>query len=320
MRTTSRFMRFIRAGGDALLVVVLGFTTLASLAVAFGQSFWLLDLASHFRLQWLVLSLVSLVCALCVWRVRFIVVSVALLVFHLVPVLPYVLPRTVLAQTSATTNFCMVSFNVLTENSRKADVAAYLANTNADIVVLPEVNQAWLDGLSALRDRSPYVVESPRRDNYGIALFSKFPIVDSEVLFEPAAIPTISATVEIDGRRVGIVGMHPVPPIGGRRTQLRNAQLKMFGQLLAKQPIPQIVAGDLNTSPWSAAFSDLTQPAQLADSALGRGIQPSWPAQVPLLRTPIDHILISPEFVVTQRTIGPQLGSDHLPVHVCLAF
>jgi len=35
---------------------------------------------------------------------------------------------------------------------------------------------------------------------------------------------------------------------------------------------------------------------------------------VPLLGIPIDHCLVSPEIIVTKRSVGPSVGSDHYPV------
>jgi endonuclease/exonuclease/phosphatase (EEP) superfamily protein YafD len=77
-----------------------------------------------------------------------------------------------------------------------------------------------------------------------------------------------------------------------------------------------MVLGDLNLSPWSPYFGDLLSSAGLRDSREGFGIQASWPTAVPLLRVPIDHVLYSPEVVINHRQIGPDVGSDHLPVVV----
>jgi endonuclease/exonuclease/phosphatase (EEP) superfamily protein YafD len=77
--------------------------------------------------------------------------------------------------------------------------------------------------------------------------------------------------------------------------------------------------GDLNVTPWSPYFQELLAATGLRDSARGWGLQPSWPTMSLLLRVPIDHCLISPELHVTERTLGPDIGSDHFPLLVTLA-
>jgi endonuclease/exonuclease/phosphatase family metal-dependent hydrolase len=37
-------------------------------------------------------------------------------------------------------------------------------------------------------------------------------------------------------------------------------------------------------------------------------------------RIPIDHVVVSPEVRVTDRRVGPDVGSDHLPVEATLAI
>ena len=52
----------------------------------------------------------------------------------------------------------------------------------------------------------------------------------------------------------------------------------------------------------------------------GFGVQPSWPTKPLILRIPIDHILVSKNIVTARRWIGPETGSDHLPVFADLVL
>jgi len=72
--------------------------------------------------------------------------------------------------------------------------------------------------------------------------------------------------------------------------------------------------GDLNSSSWSPAFRDLLRDAGLRDTRLGRGVQSTWPAWLPMVQIPIDHALVSPGVRVHGRFVGDRVGSDHLPV------
>lgn len=48
--------------------------------------------------------------------------------------------------------------------------------------------------------------------------------------------------------------------------------------------------------------------------ARGFGVQTSFPSNLWLLRIPIDHVLVACAIGVDDRRIGPEVGSDHLPV------
>ena len=75
----------------------------------------------------------------------------------------------------------------------------------------------------------------------------------------------------------------------------------------------RMAVGDLNCTPWSPHFDKFLQTARLRDSALGRGVSPTW-FPIPLLGLPIDHFLVSKEIEVVNRVVGPNVGSDHRPV------
>ena len=80
-----------------------------------------------------------------------------------------------------------------------------------------------------------------------------------------------------------------------------------------------LVVGDFNATPWSAPFRNLVATADLENSQRGFGLQPSFPTTSSLLlRVPIDHLVHSPALEVTDRQLGPALGSDHFPLVVDL--
>jgi endonuclease/exonuclease/phosphatase (EEP) superfamily protein YafD len=86
--------------------------------------------------------------------------------------------------------------------------------------------------------------------------------------------------------------------------------------LIRAQKNPVLLIGDLNVSPWSSYFARLLKDSGLKNSMKGFGFQPSWPAGNRFLRIPIDQILYSPQITIHHRTVGADIGSDHLPVIV----
>jgi endonuclease/exonuclease/phosphatase (EEP) superfamily protein YafD len=132
--------------------------------------------------------------------------------------------------------------------------------------------------------------------------------------FGDTGVPSIVATFADPGGDYTVIATHPVPPKSPDYARDRDTQLRAIAQLVAASPLPCIVAGDLNATPWSAAFRDLLATSGLRDTALGRGVQASWNARVWAPRIPIDHILAPPGTEIIRRAVGPFVGSDHFPV------
>jgi endonuclease/exonuclease/phosphatase (EEP) superfamily protein YafD len=214
---------------------------------------------------------------------------------------------------------CLI--NVRTENQRYELVEAFIAETHPDVVVLEEVNTLWLQKLSSLKLSFPYSALESREDNFGIALFSKHPLRNAEIVYiGDSELPSVVAQLEVKGRLINILGTHPLPPGSREESARRNDQLAAIPKFLAQRTGSVVLLGDLNVTPWCHYFKKLVRESGLMDSSLGLGIQTSWPTMFLPLRIPIDHCLVSPDLKVVQRTIGHDVGSDHLPLVVDLGF
>ncbi len=55
-------------------------------------------------------------------------------------------------------------------------------------------------------------------------------------------------------------------------------------------------------------------------TAHGPRSQATWNARRWVPRIPIDHVVVSPEVKVIARRVGPDVGSDHLPIEATLAI
>ena len=156
-----------------------------------------------------------------------------------------------------------------------------------------------------------------RDDNFGIALLSRWPLTDTQiVVLGEADVPSIRADVRPPRRHFTILATHPVPPVGAEYSRLRNGQIEDAAAFLKSIPAPVLLVGDLNVSPWSHHFRRLLGAAHLRDSSRGWGVQPTWPSFNMLLGVPIDHCLTSPEISILGRQVGPAVGSDHYPLIV----
>lgn len=209
----------------------------------------------------------------------------------------------------------IASINVLYGNSQYERVLDFIRQESPDLVLLIEVNKRWLPAVATLKSRFPYSLVKIRAGSSGIALFSKSPLEDLEILYlGSAGVPSIRATVRLDGTPVKIIGTHFKSPVSSERTRLRNEQLIATAHELARMSRPCLLVGDLNITPWSPYFRDLLQIGKLRNSQIGFGIQPSWLAAIP-----IDHLLHSADISILDRRIGPDVGSDHRPLIVDIA-
>jgi endonuclease/exonuclease/phosphatase (EEP) superfamily protein YafD len=296
-------------------------TLAATLAGSCGHWHWLLDLAANFRWYWLVAAIFGLVASVR-WPRRFafgcLVAAAAGNGWELAP---YWLPAPAAPAVRGRAPLSIVAANVLWSNPEKIRVRDWLGDRDADVVVLVELDAAWLEALESLLNRYPHRVIRTREDNFGIALLSKQPFLNADVVeFGGVPVPSIVARIEWDGSPLTIVATHPPPPAGARRAAARDAALRSIATFVAAAEDPCIVAGDLNATPWSAAFRGLVRTSGLCDTALGRGLQPTWNARLFAPRIPIDHILAPAGTIVLERTVGPDLGSDHLPVTARLSL
>ena len=293
----------------------------ATLAGSCGRWHWLLDLASHFRWYYFVLAALWLA-GIC-WQKRRVAQCCLglILVWNGGLMLPYYLPVSQPPISATATTVSLISLNVHTANPDKAAVVKYLRDRQPDLIVVMEVDDNWVFALQELNELYPHRFFQPRPDNFGIGLLSKWPLAEPRfVEFANTELPNVVTKVRRDGKEFLVVATHPLPPIGASRTRERNDQLREVADFVRQSPLPCIVAGDFNATPWSFAFRDFAARSGLRDSALGLGVQGSWNARTWLIRIPIDHVFVPPNAAVVRRVIGPNVGSDHFPVEATIAL
>jgi endonuclease/exonuclease/phosphatase (EEP) superfamily protein YafD len=282
-----------------------------------GRFNWLLDETSHFRVQYAALLLILAVAYAVGRKFKLGLVFICFALVNASVVLPYCFTGRNVGHFANSTKFRIVLINVHTENQRYALVETFIRQNAPDVLVLEEVNDLWMQHLGPLHDFLPYSCEQSQSDNFGIALFSKLPLTNALIRsFGAAGVPSVSAEVEICGRRVLLIGTHPLPPGSAANTHLRDEQLAAVAEFVMARQMPTILVGDLNTTPWSSSFREFQHKSRLADSARGFGYQPTWPTMLLPMLIPLDHCLVSSELQIINRRRGVNVGSDHFPLVV----
>jgi endonuclease/exonuclease/phosphatase (EEP) superfamily protein YafD len=291
-------------------------TTAATLLGFCGRFHWFLDLFSHFRVQYFWTLAGTALCLVFFHKFRPALIFTAAATINAAVLLPLYFDRAPLPS-PAPAPIRAILLNVNTRSGNPGRVKEFLQQQDPDLIVLEEVDERWITELASLSQSHPHAETEPRDDNFGIAVFSKHPLVQSQILyFGDYALPSIRTEITAPQGTYTLFASHPLPPRNAAYSRERNEQLEWLAGQIKKSVLPILLLGDLNATPWSHHFKKFQQSSGLLNSAQGRGIQPSWPAHLSLLWIPIDHCLHSPQIEIVDRTIGPPQGSDHYPLLV----
>ena len=320
---------------------------LASMAGWSAQEGWPALLREMLHLLALpVVPLLVAACALRAWMLARVFLGVLLLVGWLVgagPMLAGLLPTASSAQAAA----AGPQVRVLSLNTgaaqRLADpesIVRTVLATSPDVICLVEAHGDTLATVGRrLIDTYPYQMGSGE-----LFVISRFPLADPRRgVLQNGAKDSLHLTLEIEHRLVGLTVVHLQRPdtlpglragpraliASGRQftTAPRDDAVSQLAAYLRAEGGPQIVAGDFNMTPTSAAHRALTARLRDAFQEGGWGLGHSYPIGpshglgrlgVPLLR--IDYIFHTPDLVTVRARTGPASGSDHLPILADLAF
>ncbi len=296
--------------------VLLG--TLATVAGFLGQVHWLLELASHFRLQLAVALIATASIAGAAGRRRLALMSAMPALVNAALVLLAARPDSPANVPAGAPRLRILSLNVHTANDRADLVIDVIRRTRPDVIVLMEVNAAWMAELAPLRSEYPFELSDPREDNFGVALLARErPTVSELTELGPAEVPSVWADLRLGTEPVRLLGTHPLPPVSAGYAAARNGQLAAVANWCALQPLPVVVVGDLNTTPYSPVFASLLRQGRLTSPRPGWGVDVTWsPRKLRGLGLPLDHCLTGRGLSVVRREVLGEVGSDHRPLLV----
>ena len=213
----------------------------------------------------------------------------------------------------------VATFNLWRGNDHMAKVTKFLAETDADVVVLQEATKPDLALLhQALQSRYPFSI-----GDWGIVIFSKHPILAEGRVDRPGYPPWISlmirwARIEVNGTPLELAGVHLARPFYPELQQQDIAALIAFAQ---SRTLPLVMAGDFNMSPWTEKLGRFERSSDLKRYNTFHLTWPMARGNVPLLPlVAIDNVFASPRFAAIATKPGPRLGSDHRPIVVDIAL
>jgi len=315
-------MRLSRGAWSRAVSIALIGTAAASLAALLAPLGWPFELFAHFRWQVGAAALALLLASLVLRRPWMMVVAGVTVALQWLPgalMSGRASAHEPAALTCGDDQLRVVTANAWFANTDHAALVAWLSRSDADIIALQEITPQWALALEALARTYPYREVMPRNDPYGIALLSRWPIDDAQlVAFSGDGEPSLVANVDVHGRRLRVIALHTRWPIVPELQVARDRALQQAAALALTQPESTILLGDLNLTPYAPAFARLLSESGLRDAFAGKAWRPTWQAGFWPLALPIDHVLVPPGSCVTGLQIGPYLGSDHRPLQVTL--
>ena len=314
---------------------LLGLVCFLILRLSFGDRWWWLGFLNSFAPVWFIpLAVITPLLGLLRsgwWRLGAALVITAGLWFG-----PYFLPKQ--PGTPSGRTIKVVTFNMWANNQHFDQVEAWLQQTNPDVIMLQEIPDKYAqNGVSALS--APYPHQFVQTWGWGQLTLSKYPILDQKNIPPPSGFIFQRTVIDLDGQPVAIYNMHlSMPTQEAPRLVIprapfyvnialkyddttRNNEIAFLLNMLKTEPLPYLVVGDFNTSDQSVSYQLLHDKLGDTFREAGTGFGGSWPRPVvselpawlpPIIR--IDYIFHSSHWQAIDASVGPYLGSDHLPM------
>ncbi len=302
-------------------ILVTAIVLLAASAISFLPSdAFSIDLLSHFRFQYFIIAIIGIF--ICLWQIpdqtwaRFsagiLIISLLLNGWALILYFP-----SSSVSTFKNDAFKIAVANIYTKNQNHSAVLAFIRQEEADLVLLIETNDRWVEALAPLKNIYVYSYNILRPNNFGMMVLSKEPIGPIKETYFTNSKNVVSLVFKllINGKKYNILAAHTAPPIGIKRFRQRNMHLRGISNWASNQNGSTLVLGDLNTTPFSYSYKKFLEISRLNDPREQRGYLATWgPIGLFGFQIPIDHILLSNDLEAASLSVGPDIGSDHRPL------
>jgi vancomycin resistance protein VanJ len=225
----------------------------------------------------------------------------------------------------------VMTYNVLYTSEDAAPIAATVAQADPDVIAFQELPYMRAQALaSMIGERYPYrtpVVAD--RCTVQVAIWSRYPILRTEAVDPDVFCRLRSVVIDFEGQPVRVVNVHAWPYSGIDRESVergfrwRREQIDLILDMVAGQPEPLVLLGDLNSTPMSEVYGTLSTRLTDAFTEAGWGLGHTWPAEggrwhnipYPARLVRIDYVFHSAEWRAEETWVGAWDGvSDHHPV------
>ncbi|WP_236642006.1 endonuclease/exonuclease/phosphatase family protein [Dokdonia sinensis] len=292
---------------------------------------WSIRFFDFVRIQSIVIQVLILLSAIIFWEqwqsIQWVLIAALVLVLtyqcHLVrPYTPFYHRRKP-EQAFAPKKLKLLTANVLQTNTNYNAFIKIVKDTDPDIVVTMESDKKWKEALSKPFTEYKHRLEATLDNFYGMHLYSKIPFDKAKIKYlVEADVPSMHCELTYADQTFNLIVIHPAPPSPTENETAveRDAELMIVGKICREQGNSTVVCGDLNDVVWSRTSRLFKKMTGYFDPRVGRGLYPSFHANIWLLRFPLDHLFYSKDMHVPVMKRLPRFGSDHFAMYYELAF
>ena len=195
----------------------------------------------------------------------------------------------------------LIVSNVLTTNNQYHLLIEQVQTHQPDLVLTLETDQTWQNELAVIEADYPYRVAVPLDNLYGMHLYSKLKLSNTQVKFILSdEIPSIHTTVILrSGQPVRLYCLHPKPPspTEAKDSTLRDAELLIVGDQIKDLDESCIVMGDLNDVAWSRTTRLFQRISGLLIPG-GTSLCKYFSCRLSFFRWSLDHVFHSTDFAL----------------------
>jgi endonuclease/exonuclease/phosphatase family metal-dependent hydrolase len=221
-----------------------------------------------------------------------------------------------------------MTFNIQSGAHGLERVAEVIRKGDPDVVALQEVERGTrrsagadqaeaLAQLTGLTHHAHFRAANLHGGEYGLAVLSRFPIVEARRLSLPTprgheTRAVARAVLDVEGTEVSVYVTHlsHLP----QRSALRVEQARSITRLVRADRRPALLMGDLNDAPDSAAVLSLRRLLPCVFQRVGEGNPGTYPLPFPLADLRLDYVLASESFVPRRAFVMRERASDHFPL------
>jgi endonuclease/exonuclease/phosphatase (EEP) superfamily protein YafD len=171
------------------------------------------------------------------------------------------------------TEVSLMTYNVFFKNSSPNSSLNKIKNYDPDILFIQELTPEWKVNLeNSIGRKYPYRRTSALQGTHGIGVYSKFPIIDSELLNNNNLPFAQIVELSINNKKVQLINVHLASPaiavedpenfmeLFSSNYKLRSQQLENINTVAIERENEfnaQILIGDLNTTPYEPIYRDI---------------------------------------------------------------
>lgn len=311
----------------ALLLVFIICPVLPSLPA----THWAMRFFDFVRVQTLVLQIIIIVICGIYWQsltmvAHILVICVlAVLIYQIILIAPYTpfYKRRKPKQSFHNEQFTLVTANVLQTNKNFSQFIDLIRESQPDLFITMESDEHWDKELSKAFPEYKYTLKATLDNFYGMHMYSKLPFKKAQIQYlVEEDIPSMHCELDFADQIFNIVSIHPAPPspTENETSRERDAELMIVGKKCRESVDATVVCGDLNDVVWSRTSRLFKKMTGFLDPRVGRGLYPSFHANIWLLRFPLDHLFYSRDLHVTEMKRLAPFGSDHFAMYYKIVF